>query len=88
MCQDSRNPALPLQNTVPLLVALNACLPRAERFDPEESSCSVELLTSLLEQLPVIPDHLVTHRERGQCANCAGQWEQVGGVVVFLYMSL
>ena len=84
MCQDSRNPALPLQTTLPLLTALNACLPPVARFDPRQSSCSVELLTSLLEQLPVVPDHVTTHRERGQCAHCGGQWEQVGALIPFL----
>ena len=81
MCQDSRNVALPIQNTLPLLNALNACLPRVDRFDPLQGSCSVELLVSLLEQLPVIPGHLVTHQERGECAICLGRWDQVGAIM-------
>ena len=80
-CQDSRDPALPLQNTVPLLNALNACLPRVDRFDIQQGGCTVELLVSLFEQLPVLPGQLVTHQERGECGLCNGQWDQVGAVI-------
>ena len=78
MCLDSRNPALPLQNTLALLNSLNACLPRIDRFDAQVGSCTMELLTSLLGQLPLVPGHLVAHQERGQCGNCGGLWLQVG----------
>ena len=85
MCQDSRNPGLPLQNTVPLLNALNACLPRGDRFDPRQGSCAVELLVTLLEELPLTPGQLVTHLERGECATCLGHWDQVGAFISFFY---
>ena len=80
-CQDSRNPGLPLQNTLPLLNALNACLPRADRFDPRQGSCAVELLVTLLEELPLIPGQLVTHLERGECGTCRAHWDQVGAFI-------
>lgn len=77
MCQDSRDNTLPRLCPLPLLRALNACLPQDQRFDERRSGCTVEVLIHLLEQLAVMPGHIVTHRERGTCNQCGAVWEQV-----------
>jgi hypothetical protein len=77
MCQDSRDNTLPRLCPLPLLRDLNACLPHNQRFDERRTGCTVELLIHVLEQLAVMPGHIVTHRERGTCNQCRTVWEQV-----------
>ena len=76
-----RGNTLPRSDTLLLLQDLNACLAIPARLDPGVNSCVVECLTHLLDQLPVLGGHVVTHQSRGQCGACGGQWDQVGGVM-------
>ena len=81
LCAALRDNTQPRRDTILLLQDLNACLPVVDRLNPAVSSCMVECLSHLLEQLPVLPGHVVTHLRRGQCGACGGQWDQVGGVM-------
>ena len=77
VCHQLRDNTQPPVNPVPLLQAVNACLPPANRFNPGQSECSVELLFNLLEQLPLLPGHITTYMERGTCPLCRQVVEQV-----------
>ena len=81
LCVALRDNTLPRSDTLLLLRDLNACLAVPERLDPGVSSCMVECLTHLLEELPVLAGHVVTHQRRGQCGACGGQLDQVGCVI-------
>ena len=88
MCRDSRDNTLPRLCPLPLLRDLNACLTQDQRFDERRSGCTVELLIHLLEQLAIMPGHIVTHRERGTCNQCGTVWEQVNVSTTSLLLRL
>ena len=87
MCDDSRDPTLVL-DPMPLLRALNLCLPRADRFPVGQSSCLVEALTQLLEQLPLLAGQVTTFQEQAQCGLCGQVVEQVGLVSFLCYSTV
>ena len=59
-----------------LLRALNDCLPFDARLDLRESGCMVEVLTHILELLPVSSNFITTFGETGCCSFCHQENQQ------------